>query len=134
MVQNSDSRYRYSQLFVLFKERHHHNSTGKEEPFLQMMLEPLDNRAAKKYLRYYFRPSWFTRSLMSDSATPRTPAHQTPLSMGISRKEYWSGLPVPSPGHLPDSGIEPRSPALQADSFPSEPPGCKFRWIIELNA
>ena len=48
MVQNSDSRYRYSQLFVLFKERHHHNSTGKEEPFLQMMLESLDNCAAKK--------------------------------------------------------------------------------------
>ena len=43
--------------------------------------------------------------------------------MGFSRPEYWSGLPLPSPGDLPDPGIEPRSPALQADSLPSEPPG-----------
>ena len=43
--------------------------------------------------------------------------------MGFSRQEYWSGLPFSSPGNLPNSGIEPRSPALQADSLPSEPPG-----------
>ena len=43
--------------------------------------------------------------------------------MGFSRQEYWSGLPFPSPGHLPDPGIEPRSPALQADSLLSEPQG-----------
>ena len=48
---------------------------------------------------------------------------QAPLSMEFSRQEYRSGLPVPSPGDLPDSGIEPRSPSLQADSLPSEPPG-----------
>ena len=42
---------------------------------------------------------------------------------GFSRQEYWSGLPCPPPGHLPDPGIEPGSPALQADSLPSEPPG-----------
>ena len=46
-----------------------------------------------------------------------------PLSMGFSRQEYWSGLPFPSPGDLPNSGIEPESPALQADALPSEPPG-----------
>ena len=50
-------------------------------------------------------------------------AHQAPLSMGFSRQEYWSGLPFPSPGDLPDLGIEPRSPALQADALTSEPPG-----------
>ena len=44
-------------------------------------------------------------------------------SMGFSRQEYWSGLPFPSPGHLPDPGIEPGPPALQADSLLSEPPG-----------
>ena len=49
-------------------------------------------------------------------------AHQTPLSMGFSRQEYWSGLPFPLPGDLPDLGMEPGSPALQADSLPSEPP------------
>ena len=43
--------------------------------------------------------------------------------MGFSRQEYWSGLPFFSPGDLPDPGIEPRSPALEADSLPSEPPG-----------
>ena len=46
-----------------------------------------------------------------------------PLSMGFPRQEYWSGLPCPPPGDLPDPGVEPRSPALQADSLPSEPPG-----------
>ena len=49
--------------------------------------------------------------------------HQAPLSMGFSRQEYWSGLPFPSPGDLPDAGTEPRSPALQADGLTSEPPG-----------
>ena len=43
--------------------------------------------------------------------------------MGFSRQEYWSGLPFPSPGDLPDPGIDPRSPTLQADSLPAEPPG-----------
>ena len=54
--------------------------------------------------------------------TPWTVAHQAPLSMGFSRQEYWSGLPCPPPGDLPDQGIELRSPALQADSIPAEPP------------
>ena len=48
--------------------------------------------------------------------TPWTVSHQAPPSMGFSRQEYWSGLPFPSPGDLPNSGIEPRSPALQADA------------------
>ena len=56
-------------------------------------------------------------------ATPLTVACQVPPSMGFSRQEYWSGLPVPSLGDLPDPGIEPRSPALQADALPFELPG-----------
>ena len=52
-------------------------------------------------------------------ATPWTVAHQAPLSMGFSRQEYWSGLPFPSPGDLSNPGIEPRSPALQADALTS---------------
>ena len=52
---------------------------------------------------------------------PWTVAHQAPLSTGFSRQEYWSGLPFPSPGDIPDPGIKPRSPALQEDSLPSEP-------------
>ena len=50
-------------------------------------------------------------------ATPWTVAHQTPPSMGFSRQEYWSGLPFPSPGDLPNPGIEPRSPSLWADAL-----------------
>ena len=52
--------------------------------------------------------------------TPWTVAHQTSLSMGFSRQEYWSGLLCPPPGDLPNPGIKPRSSALQADSLPSE--------------
>ena len=57
---------------------------------------------------------------MSDSATSQTVAHQAPLSMGLSRQEYWSGMPCPPPVDLPDPGIEPAfpvTPALQADSL-----------------
>ena len=53
-------------------------------------------------------------------ATPWTIALKVPLSVGFSRQEYWSGLPFPSPGDLPNPGIEPASPALQADSLPTE--------------
>ena len=52
--------------------------------------------------------------------TPQTVARQAPLSMGFSRQEYWSGLPFLSPGDLPNPGIEPWSPALQADSLSTE--------------
>ena len=55
--------------------------------------------------------------------TPWTVAHQSPLSMGFSRQDYWSELPFPSPGDLPNPGIKPRSPELRADSLPSEPSG-----------
>ena len=76
---------------------------------------------------------WNTReseshSVLSDSVTPWTVACQAPLSMEFSRQEYWNRLPFPSPKgdlptNLPNPGIEPRSPALQADSLPAEPQG-----------
>ena len=56
-------------------------------------------------------------------ATPWTVAYEAPRSVGFSRQEYWSGLPFPSPGDLPNPGIEPGSPALQTDALPSEPLG-----------
>ena len=62
------------------------------------------------------------KSLSHVFATQWTVAHQAPPSMGFSRQEYWSGLPFPSPGDLPNTGIEPRSPILQADALTSEPP------------
>ena len=66
---------------------------------------------------------WKSLSCVWRFATPRTVAYQAPQSMGFSRQEYWSGLPFPSPGDLPDPGIKPRSPTLQGDALPSEPPG-----------
>ena len=59
-----------------------------------------------------------------------TVALQVPLSMGFSRQEYWRGLPFLTPEDLPDTGIEPRSSALQADSLLSEPPGKSMWWNI----
>ena len=59
----------------------------------------------------------------ANSVTSWIIARQAPLSMGFSRQKYWSGLPFPSPGDLPDAGVEPRSPTLQADALTSEPPG-----------
>ena len=56
------------------------------------------------------------------SVTTWTVAYQASQSMGFSRQDYWIGLPFPSPGDLPDPGIEPGSPTLQADALPSEPP------------
>ena len=64
---------------------------------------------------------------------PWTVACQAPLSMGLSRQEYWSGLPCPSLGDLPDPGIEPRCPALQANSLPFELPGKPLLlWVTHL--
>ena len=64
-----------------------------------------------------------SRSVGPDSVTPWTVAHHAPLFMEFSKQESWRGLLFPSPGHLPDPGIEPKSPALQADSSPSQPQG-----------
>ena len=70
-------------------------------------------------------------------ATPWSVPYQAPPSMGFSRQEHWSGLPFPSPGDLPDPGIEPWSPAFQADTLTSEPPGkccnrCSANWELNI--
>ena len=65
--------------------------------------------------------------------TPWTVAYQAPPSMGFSRQEYWSGLPFPSPGDLPDPGIKSGSPALEADALTSEPLGKPNRQINKWN-
>ena len=63
-----------------------------------------------------------SNSVMSTLCDPKDSSPQAPLSVGFSRQECWTGLPFPSPGDLPEPGIVPESPALQADSLPSEPP------------
>ena len=65
----------------------------------------------------------FVTKLCLTLETPWARAHQAPLCMGFSRQEYWSGLSFPSPGNLPDPGIEPGTPALQAVSLPIKLPG-----------
>ena len=64
-------------------------------------------------------------------ATPWTVACQAPLSMGFPRQEYWSGLPFPSPGNLPNPGIQPESPAVQVDSLPLSHLGPNF-YVLAL--
>ena len=65
----------------------------------------------------------FSCSVVSDPLRHYELQPTSPLSVGFSRQEYWSALPFPSPGDLPNPGIEPRSPTLQVDSLLSEPPG-----------
>ena len=96
--------------------------------------------------RNCFRLWWRRSEEMSLSrvrlfATPWTVAHQAPGSMGFSRHEYWSGLPFPFPGDLPNPGIEPVSPALLADALPSKLPGkqevertCKIMNFLEKSS
>ena len=79
-------------------------------------------------------------SVVSDSVTPWTVSRQVPLSMRFSRQEYWSELPCPPPGDLPNSGIELGSPVLQEDCLPVEPPGkltvyvgCIFYVYLKFN-
>ena len=71
-------------------------------------------------------------SVMTNFLAPCTVTRQAPLSMEFSRQEYWSGLPCPPPGDLPNLGMEPRSPALQTDSLPSEPPGKPHLYICVI--
>ena len=66
-------------------------------------------------------------------ATPWTLAYQASPSMGFSRQEYWSGLPFPSAGDLPDPGIELRSPSLEADALTSDPPGKKHIYFCFID-
>ena len=92
------------------------------KPFLPSSQVYLNNLQEHPWSKSSYLSTDLCRSVVSDSATPWTVTHQAPLSMGFSRPEYWNGLSFPSLGDLPDSGTEPRSPALQADSLPSEPP------------
>ena len=84
-----------------------------ESPLEYKEIQPVNSKGSESEVKSLSRVRLFV--------TLWTEALQAPPSMGFSRQEYWSGLPFPSPGDLPDPGIEPRSPALQADTFTSEP-------------
>ena len=87
----------------------------------------LKNRAITLWTKVKESESEVAQSC-STLCDPWTVAHQAPPSMGFSRQEYWSGLLCHPPGDLPNPGIEPRSPTLQADSLPAEPPGKPMLW------
>ena len=96
------------------------------------MSDETDGRRPRSWGDFLFRPFWiislvnviggggFAVKSCPILVIPWSVAHEVPLSMGSSRQEYRSGLPFPSPGDLPHPGIEPGSPALQADSLPTE--------------
>ena len=80
-------------------------------PFQKLCVHTLQKLLLHWYTLFALKVKVMSLSRVPLFATPWTVAHQVPLSMGFSRQEYWSGLPFPSPGDLPDPGIEPRSPA-----------------------
>ena len=90
-------------------------SESKEEHTKMIRSHPKDTRARMK-----MKVKVKLLSHIRLFVTLWTVANQAPPPMGFSRQEYWSGLPFPSPDDLPDPGIKPGSPALQADSLPSE--------------
>ena len=111
----------------LSQEADFHNTQG---PSFQLLLLSLQGLLATLWAKYTYgnHACMHAKSLQYVRlfATPWTVACQAPLSIGLSRQEYYSGLPCPPPGDLPDSGIKPTSPvasALQADSLPLVPPG-----------
>ena len=83
-------------------------------------------------LHFYSTFLTVSRSVMFDSVTLWTVAHQAPPTMGFSRQEYWSGLPFPSPQGLSNPGIEPWSPAWQADSLPFELQGSPEGMAVQV--
>ena len=98
----------------------------KIEEFSVVSTSIFDSPIILRSISYFIMYALHTCSVTQLCLTlckPMTVAHQVPLSMKFSRQEYWCGLPFNSPGDLPNSGIEPRSPALQADALLSEPPG-----------
>ena len=105
-------------------------STGSLSPVLKYgdVSPTLKQRNPSFLLQFFFGICVLSHFSQSDSATHWTVACQAPLSMEFSRWEYWSGLPFPSPGDLPNPGVKPESPVLQADSLPTGPPGKPSQW------
>ena len=101
----------------------HCNRTGAPIAPARGSLSPAAEIRGSQDNVYIHMYMFFSHQVVSNSfATPWTVACQVPLSMGFPRQEDWSGLPFPPPGNLPNPEFEPKSPALQADSFTTEPP------------
>ena len=99
---------------------------------------PQDVKSTEHWPQIAWKWKW-NHSVVSDWAAPWTVSYQAPLSMGFSRQEYWSGLPFPFPGDLPNPGIKPGSPALQADVYCLSHQGSPdsldvYEWMISVNS
>ena len=103
---------------------------GRHQPYTVASHSGVKSSAAQ---RHPVESESVSCSVVSDSVAPWTVAHQATLSMEFSRQEYWSGLPYPSPRDLPDPGVEPGSPTLQADFLQSEPPGKQHPVCCTIN-
>ena len=101
----------------------HREKTSQGHSEQQTVCKPRGTPAETKYVSRFMLVShvWLF-------VTPWTVARQVPLSMGVSKQEYWSGLLCPPPGHLSNWQIELRSPVLQADSLPSASQGEGSQW------
>ena len=109
-------------------------TTGKtialtRQTFVGKVMSLLFNMLSTLVITFLPRSKVKSLSCVQLFATPWTVAHQAPPSMGFSRQEYWNGLPFSSPRDLPDPGVEPRSPTLQAEALTSEPPDVKNKLI-----
>ena len=114
--------FRSTQRWIIYSHTHTHSFLDLIEVITESWVEfPVSY--SPSWLIISFRYKVKSLSRIPLFSTPWTVAYQAPLSMGFPRQGYWSGLPFPSPGDLPNPGIESGSPELQADALPSEPPG-----------
>ena len=102
-------------------------------PHCRLILYHLNHQGSPSFDYIHFVSKVMSLSRVRLLATPWTVAYQAPPSMGFSSQEYWSGLPCPPPGDLTNPGMDPRSPTLQADSLPSEPPGEPFMELYTIS-
>ena len=122
--------------FFIVQLSHPDMTTGKTlalstQTFVDKVMTLLFNMLSRLVITFLPRSKVKVKSVSRVQlfATPWTVAHQAPPSMGFSRQEHWTGLPFPFSGDLPDPGMEPRSPRLQADALTSEPPGKPFQGV-----
>ena len=102
-------------------EQEAHDGSLCSFPFLRLGCQPTTD--SQYFSKYIYTGGGLVAKSCPTLVTPWTVAHQAPLSMGFSRQEYWSGLPCPPLGDLPDPMTKPGSPAWQVDSLLSQPPG-----------
>ena len=126
--QSSKASVLWHSSFFIVQLSHPYLTTGKtidltRWTFVGKVMSLLFNMLSRLVVTFLPRSKLKSFSCVRLFVTPWTVAYQAPWSVGFSRQEYWSGLPFPFPGDLPNPGIEPRSPPLQTDTFPSEPLG-----------